>query len=129
MILARHFYNLDFSTPYNGWIEWRANVLDPKSTAQLAQTSSKTWISPRATDANLVGISKYYNDGEKFLFYRGFGNFQLPLTAKFLNSNELELKNTSDAPISFCFVYQMMEDSSFSVWWTGGLSAVESNTV
>ncbi len=70
----------------------------------------------RATDSALVltqpdmseavfspfyGVSHFF---EKFLFYRGIGNFPLPFEASFNGINEIEMTNTGTDPIASVFL-------------------------
>ncbi len=41
---------------------------------------------------------------EKFLFYRGIGNFPLPFEASFSDINEIEMTNTGTDPIASVFL-------------------------
>src|SRR5437868_4888016 len=62
----------------------------------------------RETDAapvQVCGSNGKAAEQEKFLFYRGAGSFDLPLSAK-LNSQQIELKNTSKDPISSLIVFE-----------------------
>ena len=60
---------------------------------------------------------------EKFLFYRGVGNFELPLSLKMPNDKTLLLNNSGDEDISYVFIYEKWPEENPRVWWTGGLSA------
>lgn len=112
---------LDFSTPYEGWITWDATILDPSSdlainTNPLLETP--TWIRPRETDANLVQCGE---EIEKFLFYRGVGNFKLPLHLEMVDDQTLSLINKGNEDISYVFVYEKWGNQPAKVWWTGEL--------
>ena len=49
---------------------------------------------------------------EKFLFYRGVGNFSLPVSVKAIGKDWFELKNDGKQPLSWAFVVNVAEDKS-----------------
>src|SRR5688572_26048414 len=49
---------------------------------------------------------------EKFLFYRGVGNFSLPVSVKAIGGDWFELKNDGNQPLSWAFVVNVAEDKS-----------------
>lgn len=121
---------IDFAAPYNGWIEWNAKVLPSTSDARPSPPRDKetaVWTAPRATDANLVQGEN--GEVEKFLFYRGLGNFPVPVRILFNDRGELVLTNTGSEAIPYFFVYDKPEGQSAGVWWSGGLEAGESRIV
>ena len=66
----------------NGLLDWaRVDVLPRDQSVSLPSGIEKTtWGFARNTTANPVKIAGQF---EKFLFYRGLGNFELPLTVSF----------------------------------------------
>lgn len=116
---------LDFdNVGRNGSIEWKATVLDPNTTEKLTQTTniSTKWERPRETNSNL--IKNQDGEIEKYLFYRGLGNFSLPVEVKFTDNGTLSITNTSKYDIPYIYIYDHMYDSA-SVWGTGPLSSGE----
>lgn len=113
---------VDFSYEQTGSIDWEATVLAPSSTEPLSQqaTGFPKWIAPRSTDANLV--KAHTGEVEKYLFYRGLANFELPLEAKFINDTSLLLRNTSGLDIPFVFIYHQ-SGYSVGIWATEPLPA------
>ncbi|MDB5034190.1 MAG: hypothetical protein JWQ98_1431 [Chlorobi bacterium] len=113
---------IDFTKPYNGWINWHVTLLARNSrepyTAPVNQ-ETPTWTSPRATDANLVRGAN--GETEKFLFYRGLGNFEVPLHARFTAPGMMEIANTGAEAIPYVFVYDMDKNGA-RVLWTGPLA-------
>ena len=120
---------LDFSTPYNGWIQWHANVLARSAqdtTGMWKPYETHTWEAPRATDANIVTDS--IGGVEKFLFYRGVGNANFMdgatggsyvLQTKF-QGDTLVISNQTYYNISYAMVYELSQDSTTrTVWYTG----------
>lgn len=119
---------LNFGKPYNGWIQWDAIVLAPTDKRGLSpepQQETHTWVAPRATDANTV-VCK--DEAEKFLFYRGVGNLQMPLSAKFSADGNLVIRNTGTDALPYLFIYQKTTAGA-SVWWTGALAQGEEKIV
>lgn len=114
---------LDFSSPYEGWIGWNAKVLG-KNTEEKINTNSAletpTWVRPRETDANLV---KCGEEIEKFLFYRGIGNFELPLSLQMTDDQTLSITNSGKDDIGYAFVYEKWDNTPAKVWWTGGVAS------
>jgi len=120
--------NIDFSDPATtNSIRWNAKVHSSVS-AQLAkkQGETNTWTAPRATDANLVQVGGKY---EKFLFYRGVGNFDLPVKTYFDEKANLVVQNNYPDKIPYFFVYDKEENGDTKVWFTGAIEAKESKTI
>lgn len=112
---------LDFKTPYKGWIEWDCKVLDENTEKTIntkAELETNTWTAPRETDANLVESPN--GEIEKFLFYRGIGNFETTVSLSF-EEEQLKIKNTSTETIPYLFVYEKWDNQDPVVWWTGGM--------
>lgn len=121
---------LDFTKPFNGWIQWNATVLPPDSKAVPTPKDSlvtHTWRAPRATDANMVRGSTGEQEG--FLFYRGIGNFPVPLSARFDANGDLELGNNGGDPIPFVLVYDKPKSGPARIVWSGDLAAAEHHVV
>lgn len=98
---------MDFGAGYSGWVAWDATVLARDSKAKI--TARVDWETPqwpraRVTEANRVRTP----DGtvEGFLFYRGIGNFELPLRVATEVSGELTVVNTGTETIPYLLVYQ-----------------------
>ena len=122
--------SVDFDNPErNGSIDWKATVLDPKTTEKLTQTANITakWDAPRQTNSNLVKNDQ--GEVEKYLFYRGLANFSLPVSVSFNNQGILTLTNSSNLDIPYIYVYDHSDMDSVSVWASGPLSAGETKTI
>lgn len=116
--------NWDFTKPYKGGMKWKVRVLPPNSTKELTppkEEETKIWTSPRATDSNLVESKK--GEVEKFIFYRGVANFTIPIETKFVNNDELTVKNTGPNTLPKVFVYEKKTDGSENFWWNGELKS------
>jgi hypothetical protein len=68
----------------NGLLDWATVQVLPReeSVALPGGIEKTTWGFARNTAANPLTVS---GQNEKFLFYRGLGNFELPLTASFVD--------------------------------------------
>ena len=103
--LSEYYPDADFEAP--GLKKMR---LDPESIGTLRweglqvgtegrfpDTADPVWLSPRATRS--AGITAANGESEKFLFYRGVGNFSGPLTVSLLrDTGQLEVRSNSDRP-------------------------------
>ncbi len=113
---------LDFNARLQpGWIRWNATVLHPSTpltvTSKVADETPQ-WVRPRATQSNLVKV-----DGqvEKFLFYRGIGNFDVPLHIQFNDRGDLVLTNSSFDKIGYILIHEKKKGQAAKVWWSGSL--------
>lgn len=131
---------VDFTAPYKGWIEWNAEVLSKGEQASYSAPQaevSNTWSAPRATDASLVRCSSKESPAEveKYLFYRGVGNFDLPLKTSFTPEGRLRISSSCSYGIPYVLVYHVRDSLLFdkegkvtgsvklaSVWWSGTIS-------
>ncbi|MGZ5244782.1 MAG: T9SS type A sorting domain-containing protein [Bacteroidia bacterium] len=119
---------LDLRQKHNGFIEWKSTIQAPGNTIPFTPKPAdvtNTWSAPRATDANNVTAN---GETEKYLFYRGVGNFGLPIKMKFITSAELAIKNTGSEDIPFFFVYDKKNDGKVALWWTGKIKTGETKT-
>ncbi len=90
-------------------INWGSFKVSPGAALNLpADYSDNHYYAARETDAapvQICGSSGKAAEQEKFLFYRGVGSFDLPLSAK-LSGQQIELKNTTKDPISSLIVFE-----------------------
>jgi hypothetical protein len=120
---------VDFaSAPYQGHIGWKATVLGPESnlpfTTAGSGTETQEWIAPRNTAANQ--IRGHRGDIEKFLFYRGIGNFASPLSVAFKDAHTLTVENKGNEDIPWMMIYERSGADMSSpavVWQQGPLKA------
>jgi len=116
--------HLDFSQARTGWIKWDATVLPPNSTANYTSSEkleTPQWISPRATGSNLVKGSN--GEIEKFLFYRGIANFDVPVKVEFNTTGKLVITNTGSEKINYVMVYEKTAGQQANIWWSGSLES------
>lgn len=112
---------IDFTTKQSD-IEWKGKVLAPTSTEKLTQvnTQSITWIQPRATKANLLKVGDS-GEVEKYLFYRGLGNFENRLKIEFEVDGIFMFTNLTGTRIPYAIVYHKPMNGEAEIWWAGSL--------
>ncbi len=104
---------MDFTEPRAGSIEWKVAV-EPLPANWPARVfhpgETPVWLYPRLPASSLVRAA----DGttEKYLFYRGVGNFALPFSASFSAARTLSLKNSGPDPIPAVLVYEKLADGT-----------------
>lgn len=90
-------------------INWGTLSIKPNAAFNLpADYSDNHYYAARKTDAAIVqlcGTGGKPDQQEKFLFYRGVGSFDLPLTVQ-LENNRLKLTNRSKEEISRLLVFE-----------------------
>jgi len=94
---------LDFGKNYQGSIEWDLELLNADDAYTFKPTQNKTWIYPRVSGTNMVKVGDEYED---YLFYRGIGNFKLPVTFTVDQDETVHVKNKSSEAIPFAFAYE-----------------------
>ncbi|MEK7949279.1 hypothetical protein [Luteolibacter soli] len=100
-------WNLDFSKPWKGSIEWQGRVLSPAESREailFKPTESFQWMRPRIPEANVIRTAKGETEG--FLFYRGVGAFDPGLTTTVSNDDTIHLLNRTGGDIPFAFVFE-----------------------
>lgn len=124
---------VDFAAaPYPGHAAWKATVLAPGP--ERAYTTTATgketgeWTAPRFTEANQLRGEN--GEIEKFLFYRGLGNFPSAVDMRFLPDGMLQVKNGGTEDIPYLQVYEMpylevgqIGTGTASVWYQGPMKA------
>lgn len=104
---------IDFGEPFHGSIGWDVEVL-PRGAGDNGRVfqggETLNWIYPRMTDSNVVRTA----DGalEKYLFYRGVGNFELPLVTTADAAGALTLTNRGDDAIPGLLVFDLAGDGA-----------------
>jgi len=97
---------IDFAKGYNGSIEWNVQVQPPSDAdgaAVFKPGATPTWLYPRQTDSALLRTKG--GEAEKFLFYRGVGNFSLPVKFALLDDGTLHIQNDSKAAIPAMLIF------------------------
>jgi hypothetical protein len=97
---------IDFAKGYHGCIEWNVQIQPPtadENAAIFKPGATPTWLYPRQTDSALVRTKD--GEAEKFLFYRGVGNFSLPVKFTLPDDGTLHIQNDSKAAIPAMLIF------------------------
>ncbi|MGJ8697478.1 MAG: hypothetical protein ACSHYF_14265 [Verrucomicrobiaceae bacterium] len=102
---------IDFATHRQGEIRWDVEVMAPDASRGLTFKADETlnWLRPRNPKANVLKVGEEYED---YLFYRGVGNFELPVTFSVDGAETLQIENHGDEAIPFLFVQEVLPDRS-----------------
>jgi len=93
----------DASVTASRTIEWRNVAVQPNAKPDLPAAGRSHYYTARETDAALLRVGP---QKEKFLFYRGVGNFPLPLSAQITENGSVVVKNLGDAPIPGVILFE-----------------------
>ena len=108
---------LDFTRGYSGRILWDVKV-EPAGEDAMArvfhQRETPSWIFPRHTDSALVTNKE--GETEKYLFYRGVGNFQPPAIFTSPDAGQVTVRNTGRAAVPGMLAFEM--DNGSNARWT-----------
>jgi hypothetical protein len=114
--------------PYPGHIGWKAKVLAPATNLPYTTTAlggeTGEWIAPRNTTSNQLRGEK--GEIEKFLFYRGLGNFPAAIALDFLPDGTFRAINKGAEDIVHVMVYDRPEGNESqiaTVWYSGPMKA------
>jgi hypothetical protein len=93
-------------------VNWGKMKLQPGAAFNLpADYSDNHYYAARETDSaplQICGTNDHAPEQEKFLFYRGVGNFDLPLAVT-LENNRVTVRNTGKDPIAQLIVFENRE--------------------
>ena len=136
--LSEFYPKADFTAPglqnailtpsTRGTLAWRNLQVGTERTGP--ETSDKVWLAPRDVDAATVTSAE--GESEKFLFYRGLGNYPVPLRVSTnLQTNELTvrsqlgdvLRNDQTATIRRLWLVDIRADGSLAYRTMGPLEA------
>jgi hypothetical protein len=88
----------------NGAITWRDVSVSPHAAPEFADdASSSHYYAARAVEAAALRIGE---EQERFLFYRGVGNFAPPVSARTTERGTLLLQNLTDDPIDGIILFE-----------------------
>ena len=121
---------IDFAKPYRGAIKWDVDVLPPSpenDSRVFRGSETLTWTHPRMTDSNVVRSDS--GEHEKYLFYRGLGNFESLLQPRFVDDDRLLLSNAGKDPVSAWFLFHHEMDGSVSLFSGSDLKGRNAATV
>jgi hypothetical protein len=136
---------VDFARGFSGRIVWDVVVLAPMTAERITAPSAwetPQWPRARVSGANLVrgplGVGESDAKGtlaeipvvEGFLFYRGIGNFALPLRVYFDEAARLVVSNEGAEALPFVWVYDnRTEGAAARYHWCGLLKAKEAQAL
>jgi hypothetical protein len=87
-----------------GRIEWASVDVCPDSRPKLpVEKGASHYYAARETDAAVLFVG---NEQEKLIFYRGMGEFPVPLRPKLVDDNHVELRNIGQDPISEVILFE-----------------------
>ena len=121
---------IDFATGYNGSASWVVDVLARDTKEKISAPrgwETPHWPRARVADANRVRGPK--GEVEGFIFYRGLGNFALPLDVRAARDGTLALHNRGADALPFVWVYEKPVGGAPVRSWTGALGAGGRTTV
>ena len=116
----------------NGLLDWgTVEILGRGESVAMpeAPLETFTWSFAREVDANPIRIGGVPGamtepQGEKFLFYRGLGNFDLPVRVEALGQGSVVAKNTLGEPIGSVFVLNVGETAGAFVPHPSGIEGL-----
>ena len=120
---------VDFAAGFHGSAAWEVDVLAPGVAARPAHPDWETPQWPRARVAAANALRDPDGEEEGFRFYRGVGNFALPLHLSFDAEGALRLSNTGGEPMPFVWIYDHRAQVGARFEWSGPLAAGETRTV
>jgi len=104
---------------FETFLDWPAITLGTPANDGLPTEPSKShYYAARATEASAVQIG---SQKEKFLFYRGVANFDVPLSARSDKNGDVELRNLGGEPIPNVVLFER-RGSTFGYRVGGSLS-------
>lgn len=140
--LAFPFSTPECSTKYgtvaNGQLDWGSiELLDrnaPSANLPEASLDAFTWSYARNVDSNTVRIANapgalVQAQDEKFLFYRGLGNFELPVQVSASANSAITLNNTYAEALSTAFIVRVGEGKGAFVAQEQGVGANSSLSI
>jgi hypothetical protein len=87
-----------------GVIEWPSIKVEPNTSPALpAETAPSRYYSARGTDSAPITVGDQH---EKFLFYRGVGNFQVPLSARVASDGTVAVENRGSDPVPNVILFE-----------------------
>lgn len=98
------------------FVEWNNIQIEPLSSDKEEriprEEDANHYYEARAVDANLLtaqkGLTKKFQpETERFLFYRGVGNFSTPLSVRFKSPENLQIQNDGPESIPFLLMLEV----------------------
>jgi len=92
----------------HGQIDWDSVELSPGETSELPTTTGASrYYAARNTDSATLRAG---GQNEKMIFYRGVGNFEVPLHPKFTRSGNVEIRNAGANAIPVAILFENRDD-------------------
>jgi hypothetical protein len=113
---------VDFAAGFRGSIIWDVEVEAPGTpfVPDLPDWETPQWPRARVKGANTLRGPGETREG--FLFYRGIGNFELPLRVSFSKDGSLRLENQGKERIPFVWIYDHRSHAGGRYLWEGPLA-------
>jgi hypothetical protein len=87
-----------------GAIEWPSIKVEPNTSPALpTETEPSRYYAARGTDGAPLTVGDQH---EKFLFYRGVGNFQVPLSARVAADGTVAVENRGSDPVPSVILFE-----------------------
>lgn len=87
-----------------GMIEWPSIKVEPNTSPALPnETALSRYYAARRTDSAPIAVGDQH---EKFLFYRGVGNFPVPLSARVIGNGSIAVENHDAEPVPFVILFE-----------------------
>jgi hypothetical protein len=88
----------------SGGIEWPSIKVEPNtSPAMPVETGPSRYYAARGTDGAPITVG---DEHEKFLFYRGVGNLQVPLSARVTGDGKIAVENRGSEPVPTVILFE-----------------------
>lgn len=107
-----------------GFIEWGGHLQKPGIAEKYTEPAlnSPVWMSPRATKSNLITTKDTLAQTEKYLFYRGIGNFEVQMKTYFNEHGLFAItNNNSSDEVLYAMVYHKPINGPAEIWWAGSM--------
>jgi len=117
------YKELDFGVKYHGEIEWDTEIIprDMVDSSKYFRSGETTnWIYPQVPDSNIVKVGDTY---EQYLFYRGLGNFELPMSLTVDEAETLKIDYKGKERVPFALAYEMKGSEVRYKLMKGGLDS------
>lgn len=103
--LAANLNGIDTSLrSLTGTIEWKRITVQPASAPAVpVEGRPSRYYAARETDASPIAVGTQH---EKFLFYRGVGRFQVPLSAHLSGTGQIIVENHGSHPIPTVILFE-----------------------
>jgi hypothetical protein len=89
---------------FTGAIAWPSIKVEPYTSPALPmETAPSRYYAARETDSAPITVGDQH---EKFLFYRGVGNFQVPLSARVTSEGTIAIENNGAEPVPSVILFE-----------------------